>query len=59
MKAENAFVSLTLVLIFSIFVGFIIGYSISTADHKRKAVQSGFAEYDSQTGIWKWKDGKR
>ena len=36
---------------------FVIGIGISMA--KKDAIDRGFAEYDSKTGEWKWKEKER
>lgn len=43
-----------------LFIGIIVGAFVAwhhvTFNFQSDAVEHGFAKYDSQTGVWKWKE---
>lgn len=50
--------------IFAIATGVLVVYLICSAasgffDLRKEAIDRGFAEYDSKTGEWKWKEKER
>ena len=58
-KVEAFLFAVALVCIIALMlVGGAIGGKIANAHWQREAVKHGAAEYDSQTGVWQWKDSK-
>ncbi len=39
----------------SFFIGLAIGASAAKSIYHREAIEQGFAEYNSRTGEWQWK----
>jgi hypothetical protein len=55
MAVVFAVVSIIIISI-SVFLGFSAGADCAIKDYRKQAIDRGFAEYDSVTGDWKWKD---
>lgn len=58
MNAEDfcGFAFATLMVVIVVVVSGSVGYDMADNDWKDEMIERGFAEYNSQTGKWQWKE---
>jgi len=56
---EIAGIFMLIVGIVALIFGVYLGFNVGEASIKEEAVQQGFAEYNSSTGEWQWKNKEK
>lgn len=49
-------IAVAVLVILCFFVGVVAGANSEEDQYQKQAIEKGFAEYDSVTGEWKWKE---